>query len=265
MRIVQILSPRASEYDRKSQRIDLAALPAAYGGGEPALAHLYGPVETAPSIPYVASQQPRRGRFSFRLPRQPERLIAPMPADGRVVVPEAVEDAFFAARGEDALSRPDAGGAERIYLAGVYGPARPGVRNMVEQTRARLHRFREDIEFRLFESTPQSVDFDELDVWIDPATDDSDLDGFLAEAMVRGLSVIAARTPINVHRSEHGRTAILVPLRDPNELTHAILAALFKPEVSDTRRAAARQTISKFRPRQRARALSQLYESLASK
>jgi len=47
-----------------------------------------------------------------------------------------------------------------------------------------------------------------------------------------------------------------------NELTHAILAALFKPELGKEKLAAARQTISKYRPRQRLRALVTIYESL---
>ena len=46
-----------------------------------------------------------------------------------------------------------------------------------------------------------------------------------------------------------------------NELTHAILAALFKPEVAQQKIEAARQTISKFHPRQRLRALTQLIET----
>ncbi|PYQ53865.1 MAG: hypothetical protein DMF59_00550 [Acidobacteria bacterium] len=42
------------------------------------------------------------------------------------------------------------------------------------------------------------------------------------------------------------------------EFTHAILAALFKPEVARQKIEAARQTISKFHPRQRLRALQQM-------
>ena len=92
--------------------------------------------------------------------------------------------------------------------------------------------------------------------------DDADFDGFAAEAMVGGALAIASRTPLNVHRLEKGRTGFLVPSGDANELTHAILAALFKPELAQQKLEAARQTISKFRPRQRLRALTSLYESL---
>jgi glycosyltransferase involved in cell wall biosynthesis len=76
--------------------------------------------------------------------------------------------------------------------------------------------------------------------------------------------VVASRTPINVQRLEKGRTGVLVPPGDPNEMTHAILAALFKPETLEPRLQAARQTIGKFRGRQRLRALTRIYEALHS-
>ena len=127
---------------------------------------------------------------------------------------------------------------------------------MIERTIPRIHRTREDIDWLLLDEVP--TDFDQFDVWIDPTTDDDDYDGFVAEALVAGKIVVASRTPINVKRLEKGRIGILVPPGDPNELTHAILAALFKPEVAQQKIEAARQTISKFHPRQRQRALTQL-------
>jgi len=322
MRIQQIVTPGATEFDRKSQRIDAAALPGVYVEADPELVHVYGPLAEVPSGRYIAGDLPRKRRFAIMKVRQPERVIAPMPADGRVVVPEAVEERYFdhpssglrppspldegrrsrnpepldEERNADAIERVDAATAdaieplaprsgERVALSLSKGRvrgdategrvrsdattkivgffARPSVANLVDQTRVRMARFRDDVDFHSFSGTPQPEDFDGCDAWIDPAVDEDDYDGFVAEAMVRGVSVVAARTAINVHRGEKGRTAFLVPLRDPNELTHAILAALFKPEGSDARRAAARQTISKFRPRQRARALAALYESLA--
>jgi len=54
----------------------------------------------------------------------------------------------------------------------------------------------------------------------------------------------------------------LVPPNDANELAHAILAALFKPEVAQQKIDAARQTREKFRPRRRLGVLTQIYESL---
>ena len=252
MRILQIVVPGAGEFDRKLKRVDAAALPEIYVDAGADLAHVYGPVSETPPMRYVAANVPPKRRFALRAPRAPERLIAPLPADGHVVVPEAVEEHYFADR------RPPIDRERKV--AGYF--ARPSVENLVEQTAARVARNRDDIDFLAFSATPQPEDFEACDVWLDPAIDDSDYDGFVAEAMARGVSVVAARTAINVHRSERGRTAWLVPPRDSNELTHAILAALFKPEMSEARRSAARQTISKFRPRQRAKALAALYESL---
>jgi glycosyltransferase involved in cell wall biosynthesis len=91
---------------------------------------------------------------------------------------------------------------------------------------------------------------------------ENDFDGFVAEAIVAGTAVIASRTAINVQRLEKGRTGVLVPAGDPNEWTHAILAALFKAEFRHSKTVAAQQTASTFRPRHRARALIELYESI---
>jgi len=80
----------------------------------------------------------------------------------------------------------------------------------------------------------------------------------VAEAQVIGKIVVATRIPINVKRLENGRIGLLVPPGDANELTHAILAALFKSEVVQQKIEAAKLTISKFHPRQCLRALVQL-------
>jgi glycosyltransferase involved in cell wall biosynthesis len=136
------------------------------------------------------------------------------------------------------------------------------IQHVIEQTYLRLMRTRDEIEWRLFERAPAPAELAEVAVWIDPALSDDDRDGFVAEALVVGNVVVASRTAINVHRMEKGRTGFLVPLNDPNELTHAILAALFKPELGKEKLAAARQTISKYRPGRRLRALVPIYESL---
>ena len=94
--------------------------------------------------------------------------------------------------------------------------------------------------------------------------EDDDYDGFVAEAMAGGVMVVAARTPINEQRCEGGRAGFLVPRNDPNEMTHAILTALFKPEAARARSEASRQTVAKYRSRYRARALALLYEKLSS-
>lgn len=156
------------------------------------------------------------------------------------------------------------GRAERPSVRKIVGSFdRPSLRNSVNQTLARIRRFRDDVDWHLFTETPTPENLVSVDAWVDPAIEENDFDGFVAEALVLGLPVVATRTPINVLRLEKGRTGIVAPPRDPNELTHAILAALFKTEVAQSRQSAARQTVSKFRARQRLRILTRLYETVA--
>ena len=135
------------------------------------------------------------------------------------------------------------------------------INRLIQQTIPRLHRTRDDIEWLLLDRVPGPDDFAPFDAWVDPAIDANDFDGFVAEALVCGKVVVASRTPINVKRLEEGRNGLLVPPGDGNELTHAILAALFKPEVAQQKIEAAQQTISKFHPRQRLRVLVPLLET----
>jgi hypothetical protein len=182
-------------------------------------------------------------RFSWlRTPRVVEREHAELP--------EAVEEAYFDVSGD----------LQQTQTVGVF--FRASVAAMVERTRARVARTRDDVEWRLFGQVPTPEEMATVTVWFDPADSDDDRDGFTAEALVTGRIVIATRTAANVDRLEKGRTGLLVPAGDANEATHAILAALFKPEVGQARVGAARQTIGKFKPRQRIRALTQLYLSV---
>ena len=238
--VAQILLPSATAYERKCQRVDYAALPTVEVYDDPRkvqtadVAHVYG-----------AKRLPRRWFRPFGVPYVASREVDPFD------VPEAVEEMYFS----DLPSR-------RCVPLKIASFRRASILGIVEQTVHRLHRTRDDIEWLLLERPPTPEDFAEIDAWIDPAVDDADFDGFAAEAMVGGAVAIASRTPLNVHRLEKGRTGFLVPSGDANELTHAILAALFKPELAQQKLEAARQTISKFRPRQRLRALTSLYESL---
>jgi hypothetical protein len=233
MRIAQIVTPGASEYERKSQRVDFAALSqaghqvAVYQSADvdADIAHVYGKVK---------------------------RMRLPHVVDAELAIPEAVEEAYWTADRQQPT----------VNLLGAF--ARKSVQNAIAQTYARLTRTRDDIEWRLFERPPTPGELAEIAVWVDPALGDGDRDGFTAEALVSGNVVVASRTTINVQRLEKGRTGFLVPPNDPNELTHAILTALFKPELGQAKHSAARQTISKFRPRQRLRALTPIYESLLS-
>ena len=207
MRIAQVVKRGASEYEKKSARIDFELLRSEHE--------------------FVTSD-------------------ADITLDYRNLdLPEAVEEGYF-------FTTEGTKGTEKTV--GTFN--RRGVRKIVEATVPRLHRTREDIEWLLLDEPPR--DFAAFDVWVDPAIDDDDYDGFVAEALVAGKIVVASRTPINVRRLEKGRTGFLVPPGDANELTHAILAALFKPEVAQQKIEAARQTISKFHPRQRLRALTEL-------
>ena len=133
---------------------------------------------------------------------------------------------------------------------------------MVDQTLARIARFRDDIHWQLFDRAPTPDDLAGVDAWIDPAVHEDDFDGFVAEAIAAGKAVVASQTAMNSQRLEAGRTGLLVPPNDPNELTHAILSALFKPEVARSKIEAAKQTAGKFRPRQRLRVLERIYETL---
>jgi len=254
MIIAQLLLPGASEFERKSQRIDFEALSKEHDvrlGNTTAadIIHIYAPHHfDARDIdgPYISNTRPRARRF--RRIVQPRAVITPIKDSSDTFIPEAVDEIYF---GESETQ------GKRI---GTF--ARTSISNVIEQTAARIHRFRDDVEWLLFGRPPSPDDLRQTDVWVDPAIDDDDFDGFVAEAIAAGVAVIASRTAINVQRLEKGRTGVLVPPRDPNEWTHAILAALFKPEFRHSRVIASQQTVSRFRPRHRARALMQLYESI---
>jgi len=263
MRIVHIVLPGASEYEKKSQRIDAQVLGrdhevvlAAALRDVPSAdaAQIYGPSPALPlhSIPVIATAVPRR-RFGFRRPAV--ILVSPVKRDGFEYLPEAVEELWF----DPAVPPPAAGGGVRRTIGSFL---RPSIVPFVEQTVVRLNRTREDIEWLLLDHPPTPAEMDSFAAWVDPAEEEDDFDGFVAEALVAGITGIASRTPINAHRLEKGRTGFLVPLHDANELSHAILAALFKTEVAQQRIEAARQTVSKFRPRQRIRVLAHMLEIL---
>ncbi|HEX7706378.1 MAG TPA: glycosyltransferase [Thermoanaerobaculia bacterium] len=272
MRILQIVTSGASEYERKSQRIDHAALsetcemivasPDDAATVTADLAHVYlskgadaGKLSSL-AVPLVSSIPLPPPRWSWRKRKIAQVVVSPLRSEELKFVPEAVEQTYW----ESAETVRRERGEDDVRVVGSY--FRPNVMNMIEQTLLRAQRFRSDVIWKRFSHPPRAADLRAIDLWVDPTGDYADLDGFVAEAMVAGLPVIATRTPINSIRTENGRTGILVPIDDPNELTHAILTALFKPETVTGRQQAALQTLAKFKPRQRLRALVQLYRTL---
>jgi glycosyltransferase involved in cell wall biosynthesis len=281
MRIAQIVLPGASEYERKSQRADHGALsgqhevvvvdPSSVADAKADVAHVYstGPLP-APlfrrfPFPYVASSDLPHARVSFlgrfRPSVAPSFVFSPLAdkgGNGRLqALPEAVEQRYWGV-----TERRSIDDDRELFVVGSF--SREPLRNMVEQTVVRLHRFRSDIEWRVISHVPSPRDLAGVDVWVDPAIDENDFDGCVAEALVAGVPTVASRTPINERRLEKGRCGALVPTRDPNELTHAILTTLFKREVRESRAIAARQTASRFQARQRLRILLHAYETLVT-
>ena len=256
MIIAQVVLPGASEYERKSQKIDFDALSVDHdvrigdvAGAD--IVHFYAPGEMDRvrdlRAPYISNARPKPRRFRKTI--QPHSLITPLKGTTDVYIPEAVNEIYFG-KGEERSGT----------TIGTY--ARKDLGNIIEQTAARIQRFRDDVEWLLFDTAPTPDDLRSVDLWVDPASSEGDFDGFVAEAIAAGIAVVASRTAINTQRLEKGRTGVLVPPRDPNEWTHAILTALFKPESRHSKTVAAQQTVPKFRPRHRAAALLQLYKSI---
>jgi glycosyltransferase involved in cell wall biosynthesis len=169
-------------------------------------------------------------------------------------IPEPVADEYFAAPAPSVA-----------YLRPTVGALARGSRtaSMCELTHARIHRFRDDVDWKLFDAPPPPDSMAALSLWVDPALDDEDLDGLVCEAIAIGLPVVASRTATNRRRSDDGRAAALCPKNDPNELAHAIVSLLFKDERSASLRAAACEIREKFRPARRREALLETYARVA--
>jgi hypothetical protein len=252
----QVVTGDASQYERKCQRVDAAHFEVDMARAE--VVHVYTG-RTLPPVdrPFVANIGSTRRRFSFRRESNPVFVVTPFN------VPEAVEERYFSvAGGQWPVAREEHPATGDRPPATIGSFARPSIQAFIEQTMHRIDRFRDDVEWRLYSHPPGPEEIAELGAWVDPAVKDDDYDGFVAEALVVGVNLVASDTPINVQRLENGRTGFLVPRNDPNEMTHAILAALFKPEVARARSDAARQTVGKFRAGGRIRALTRIYESI---
>jgi hypothetical protein len=143
MRIAQIVLPGASEYERKSQRADHAALSErhevivgpieAVRDLQADVAHVYatGDLPAAAFVrfpfPYVASSDVRKSRWQWRHPVPPRRVVSPLAEEP---LPEVVEEEYFSVA---ATRRTD---SQDRKIVGSFG--RASVRNSVEQTMARI-------------------------------------------------------------------------------------------------------------------------------
>lgn len=276
MRVARVLLASFSGFDLKCFRIDRAAgagaseaswaLANAPAAGRspiperqlvrelrafsPEIVHVYGTsavphtLITVAGVPWIADR-----RLEVRRPllgRRPRARSKSLIDD----VAEPVDDEFFAAASSTIRSeRP------------TIGTLRRGSRTASsrELAAARIRRFRDDVEWLLFDTHPGPEAMAALSLWVDPTGDEEDLDGLVCEAIVLGVPVVATRTTANRRRTDDGRAAALCPTDDPNELAHAIVTMLFKPERSAPLCAVARTLRERFRPARRREALLAAY------
>lgn len=279
MVIAQLVARDASLYDRKHAAIDRAALvdgaivPYAQNGttwsapdgstlSEAALAdwlratatlvHVYGgPLpETLlrrTNVPYLAATAPTISRLPWRRLAPPATLLA---EDSRDALPEAVDDEWFALR------------RMRPALPTVGSRRRPSTIDIEQATMARVARTRTDLNWRHVDGVATASALRDVTVWFDPTPDPNDRDGMVAEALCAGIPVVASRMPVNESRLDRGAAGQLVRPH-PNEFTHALLKALFKPELLEETMQHARMRAERFRKERRLSALSALYRRLA--
>ena len=103
-----------------------------------------------------------------------------------------------------------------------------------------------------------------LNVWVDAEPAGDGVENGVREALAAGRAVVAVATPANRETLEGGAAGFLVPPEDPNETAHAVLAALFKPELRDPRIARGRKLAEGWRPERRADRLLEIYQRLRS-
>ena len=208
------------------------------------LVHIYGCASeprllAGLSVPWVGEPQKPGGRFPWNRVPPPFALL-----DDYHRFPESVSRDYL---------RANPGNDGSLMVASVRSPERSSMR---ERTLARIARFRHDVHWTEFDDMPPAAQFAGAQLWVDAGTDG---DGGSLEALASGIPVVACRSRISVARSNDGRSAWLVPPNDPNELAHAVLSCLFRPELNEARVAAARAERDRFDPQRRAAALLSLY------
>lgn len=208
--------------------------------------HSYGAVHAAAigrcDVRWIAEQAPVRSRSLLRRQNSPAVMLS---ESGSVL--ESVRDHYL----DDVWQS----GPRPAVIGSVAGVERSPLSH---QAFARIMRTRDDVEWREYETVPEPHELDRLALWVDPS---AGADGGSLEAIVRGLPTIASREPLHLRRSDDGAAARLVPPRDANELAHAVVNAIFRPETMEAPLLRARAIRHRFAPSQRAARLVTVYES----
>ena len=267
MRVIQLIRPDASPAQRKLQRIDAEALaatgaevasatfPPERSGG--AVIHVYGTRLSASAAarlprPWLFAGTVDRPTLPWRKPVAPNASIPPGSADDPG---DAVADSFFL---------PSLPRGERLpRLVGSVVRSTAG-RTLVDAAEHRVTRFRDDVRWIRMTEWPDAEEMRSFDAWVDPATGEGDLEGAVAEAMAASVPVVAVDISANRSRLEGGSAGFLVPAGDPNEMVHALLSVLFKPEIAEERVRRARSLADQFAPSRRAARLLEIYRRLLS-
>jgi glycosyltransferase involved in cell wall biosynthesis len=218
------------------------------------LLHVHGSAEPPKrllaglQIPWICDRRLPKPRALFR------RLPSPAVVLVEAGVPEAAGEEWF-------IEGRRKHGDGRRRRVGTYART-DAVKNHAEQAAGRIQRFREDVDWVMYERPPSPEELVELDLWVDPASGDGDLDGMVVEAVVSLTPVVAARTAVNSRRLDGGKAGLLTPIGDHNELTHAVLNVLFKSEVSTPLRQHAEAIRDRHRPERRRAALERIYKEV---
>lgn len=277
MKLAQILLDDAPPRERRLQALDRASLaprleivtiplgprrPAAalrdaLASSQADLAHVYGPpllpspLLSAIEIPVVASAPVHRSPFPWRRTRQPDAILGASPSTR---VPPAVDPAYFGI---------SAGATPTSFRIGCNASSR-AARALAVGTRHRIERFRDDIRWMFFPGPPAPMEMSLLNAWVDAEPEGAGDEGGVQEALAAARCVVASATAANRETLEGGAAGFLVPPDDPNETAHAILAALFKPELRDPRIDRGKQKAEAWRPERRAERLLEIYTRLRS-
>ncbi|MFA6956589.1 MAG: glycosyltransferase [Thermoanaerobaculia bacterium] len=277
MRVARLLLATRSHFDLKCFRLDSAGSQAptedrwclpgrsepgleARSEGEiaralrssaPQLLHVYGSgtvphqlLSATGGAPWLADRSLGASRpFFGHRPRAQARILAER-------IAEPVADEYFAPR------PPRAASARRRVGSQRQSSRSESARDLAD---ARIRRFRDDIDWFLFDTPPTADEMATLDLWVDLADEETDLDGMVGEALALGLPLVATRTAANRRRTADGRAAALCPSRDPNEMAHAIVTMLFKPERATPILTAAAEVRDQFRAETRREALRLAY------